>query len=549
MNFDVLIRNGRIVDGCGNPWFRGDLGVEGGKIKAIGKLEDSCANWVLDAEENIVSPGFVDSHSHSDFILPLKNHAEILEPFIRQGVTTFVTGNCGFSPAPLIRKNLDLLTKYSKFFCGDELDWSWDSMGDFLKYLDSNGVALNVANLLPHGGIRLAAMGFDSRRPNQSETVLMKRLVEESLQDGAFGMSTGLMYAPGMFTTTDEIVELAKILPKYNCIYTSHARGLSETLPQSIDEVIEIGKRAGCPVHISHFISLGRKNWHLLGTTLDSVERAREQGVDITFDTFPYTGGNTTAMTMCPPWAIENGVDGLIEYLGNPSMRAKIEKDINETVPTWPHWGTGYWSDNFVRNNGWDRLFAISITSQKNKHLEGLSFQEIAGHQGKRPFDAYADLLIQERGQVMILLLDESGDDENEEWMRRILLHPFCSIMTDSILTGSGRPIPGAYGTFPRMLGRYVRELKLIRLEEAIRKMTSLPAQRFGINDRGMIKEGNWADITIFDPDRIIDKASFEDPFRYSEGIKYVLINGKVVVGNDKFRPEMLAGKVLRKSV
>jgi N-acyl-D-amino-acid deacylase len=318
-------------------------------------------------------------------------------------------------------------------------------------------------------------------------------------------------------------------------------------LPQSINEIIEIGRMARCPVHISHLIALGKRNWHLLGTTLDSVEKARKQGVDITFDTFPYTGGNTTAMTMCPPWAIDNGVDGLIEYLQNPPMRAKIENDINGTVPTWPHWETGYWSDNFVRNNGWDRLFAISISNQKNKPFEGLSFQEIADRQGKRPFDAYADLVVEERGQVMILLLDESGDDENEEWMRKILLHPYCSVMTDSILTGSGKPIPGAYGTFPRLLGRYVRDLKLIRLEEAIRKITSLSAQRFGIKDRGMLKEGNWADITIFDPDRIIDRATFENPFQYSEGIKYVLINGKIVVENDKFHSDILAGKVLRK--
>ena len=548
MVFDVLVKNGKVVDGCGNPWFRADVGIKDSKVTALGKLEDIQAGQVIDAKGKIVSPGFIDLHSHSDFVLPLKNNAEIFEPFIRQGITTLVTGNCGFSPAPLVRKNLPLLKLYCSWACGDELEWSWESMGDFLDYLEGNGVALNVAHLVAQGGVRIAAMGFEARPANESEMGLMKRLVEESLQGGAFGLSTGLMYAPGMFTKPEEIVELAKILPQYNAVYTTHQRGLSETLIESTNELIETAQKAGCPSHISHLISAGKNNWPLIGQALDLVEKAREQGLDITFDTLPYTGGNTTALAICPPWTLEKGVDGLMQYLQDPSMRAKIEKDINETIPTWPHWETGYWSDNAVRSVGWDRLSPISIPSQKNKHLEGLSFQEIAEQQGKTPFDAYADLVVEEQGDVMILILGISGDDQNEEWLTRVLLHPLCSIMTDALLTGRGKPIPAAYGSFPRMLGRYARELGLIRLEEAIRKMTSLSAQRFGIKDRGMIREGNWADITIFDPDTIIDKATFEDPFHYPEGISHVLINGQVVLENGEYRSELHPGRVLRRS-
>ena len=548
MGFDTLIKNGKVVDGCGNPWFRADIGIKDGKIGAIGKLEDAQASKEIDAGGNTVSPGFIDAHNHSDFVISQKNNAEILEPFIRQGITTLFTGNCGFSPAPLIRENLPLVQAYSSFAYAGELEWSWESMGDFLDYLETNGVALNVANQAPQGAIRIAAMGFEARPANESEMSLMKRLVEESLQDGAFGLTTGLMYAPGMYARPDEIVELAKILPKYDALYNTHQRGLSETLLQSTNEAIETAKEAGCPVHISHLLALGKRNWPLIEKALDLVEKARTQGIDITFDTYPYTGGNTTALAICPPWALEKGVDGVLQYLQDPSMRAKIEKDIDETIPTWPHWETGYWSDNLVRSAGWDRLAAISIPSQKNKHLEGLSFQKIAEQQGKTPFDAYADLVVEEQGDVMILILDVSGDDQNEEEMMKILLHPLCSVMTDALLTGSGKPVPGAYGNFPRMLGHYVRELGLIRLEEAIRKMTSLSAQRFGIKDRGVIKEGNWADITIFDPETIIDKATFEDPFQYSEGINYVLINGHVVLENGEYRSSLRQGKVLRRS-
>jgi len=370
VGFDVLIRNGKVVDGCGNPWFRADLGIKDGKIEAIGKLEDAQASREIDAEGKTVSPGFIDPHSHSDFVLPLKNNAEIFEPFIRQGITTLVTGNCGFSPAPLVRENLPLLKLYCNWACGDELEWSWESMGDFLDYLEGNGVALNVAHLVAQGGVRIAAMGFEARPATEPEMGLMKRLVEESLQDGAFGLSTGLMYAPGMFTKPDEIVELAKILPQYNAVYTTHQRGLSETLLESTNELIETANKAGCLSHISHLISGGRKNWPKLGKALGLIEKAREQGLDITFDTYPYTGGNTTALALLPPWALEKGVDGVMQYLQDQSMRVKIEKDIKETIPIWPHWETGYWSDNIVREGGWDRLFAISIPSQKNKHLE-----------------------------------------------------------------------------------------------------------------------------------------------------------------------------------
>lgn len=547
MEFDLLIKNGRIVDGTGNPWYHADLGLRDGHIEAIGRLEGASAARQLDAAGNVVAPGFIDIHSHADFILPLKRHPEILGPFLRQGITTVVTGNCGYSTAPVNRDTLELLKAYTSFVKAEELPWSWRTMGEYFRVLDEQGIALNAIPLVAHGATRVAVMGFEGRAPSEEELARMKALVRQAMEEGANGLSSGLIYAPGMFSTTEELVELAKEVAPFDGIYTSHVRGSSETLLSAVKELIRVGEEAGVRVQHSHMEAFGRANWPKIEQALELHDEARSRGLDIGFDVIPYIAANTTLLASFPPWSLDGGVSKLIERLKDPTTRRRIKRDVEEMVPGWPPWLPGSWPHNLVGATGWDNIWAIWVDSEKNKPLEGRSFAQLGREMGKDPFDVAADLAIEEQGKVMALYFGVSGDLEGEDGLRRLLVHPRGSINTDAILIGKGLPHPAAYGSFPRVLGHYVRELRLMTLEDAVRKMTSLSAQRFGLRDRALLREGAWADITIFNPDTVADRATYLEPQRYPEGIEYVLVNGRVVVEKGVHHPELLAGRVLRR--
>jgi len=544
--FDLLIKEGKIMDGTGNPWYFGDVAVKGNKIEKIGSIDSSLAREVIDAKGLVVAPGFVEIHSHADFVLPLDKHPKILEPLVRQGVTTIVTGNCGYSPAPINPKTIELLKIYTTFLQATDLSWEWSDMKGYLDFIEKQGVAYNMIPLVSHGAIRIAIKGFEGGPATDSEKREMAKLAREAMEQGVFGLSCGLIYPPGMYSDTDELIAISKPLKDFGGVFTSHVRGSSETLLSATREIIRVGEQNEIGVEHSHFEAFGKEHWQKIDLALSLHDEARARGVDITFDVIPYIAANTTLLAVLPPWSLEGGVDKLIERLENKKLKSRINIDVEETVSGWPPWLPGAWPHNLVRATGWENIVIISVGSKANKHLEGKNLVEIGKGKKKTPFDAAVDLIIEEQGQVMALYFGVSGDMKGDEWLRKIISHPRASICTDAIITGRGLPHPATYGTFPKVLGYFCRDLRLFTMEEAVRKMTSANLQRFGIRDRGLIREECFADITIFDETIVSEKGTYLDPAHFPEGIKYVVINGTIVLQNSKYNSK-LCGYVLRK--
>jgi N-acyl-D-amino-acid deacylase len=546
--YDLVVRGGHVVDGTGNPWFRADVGINEGRISRVGNLDGSDAARVIDATGLVVAPGFVDIHSHADFVLPLPNHMEILAPFMEQGITTLVTGNCGLSTAPLCTANASFIRDYTAFFQADGFCFAWESVAEYLDYLEESGTGFNVVTLTSHGAARIAVMGFAAGQPTPDQMSEMQRLVGKSLEEGAFGLSAGLIYAPGMYASTDELVEITKPLIPCQGVFTCHVRGSSETGILSTEEIIEIARRNGVPVEHSHIEQFGEPYWSQIDTVIERHEAARAEGLDVTFDVIPYTTANTTLTACFPPYAFEGGLERFVERLQDPQERERLRHDVENMTSEWPTWRPGTWPHNLVRATGWKNIILMWAASQANSRYAGKSFAEIAEDRGSTPFDAAADLLVQESGAALALYVGVSGDLDNEEGLKKFLAHPHCAINTDAILTGRGIPHQAAYGAFPRVLGRYVREQKLMRLEEAVRKMTSLSCRRFNIQDRGLVKEGFWADLTVFDPDTVSDNTTFLTPAVKPTGIGYVLVNGRVMVDDGRLLKDAVpAGHVLRR--
>ena len=546
--YDLVLKNGKIVDGTGNPWYMADVGILGEKIAKIGVISPEEAKTVIDVKGLVVSPGFIDSHSHADFVLPLKDHMEVLGSYLQQGITTLVVGNCGLSPAPINPSNLELLKNYTEFLLAGDIGWNWTSMGGYLEELDHSGVGYNIVPLVSHGAVRIAVMGFEAGPPNGVQIKEMQDLVAQSMEEGAFGLSAGLIYAPGMFASTDELVEITKPLIPYHGVFTCHIRGSSETGIEATKEIIEIGKINGIPVEHSHIEAFGEKNWKHIDEQIALHESARKEGVDILFDVIPYVAANTTLLACFPPYAFEGGMERFIERLKDPDQRQKIKKAVENMVSEWPTWLPGRWPHNLVRATGWKNIWLIWVPGEKNACYVGKSMEEIGKLQDKEPFDAAVDILINENGAAMALYFGVSGDLDGDEGLKKFLAHPNGAINTDAIVTGSGVPHPAAFGAFPRVLGQYVREQKLLSLEEAVRKMTSLTAQRFSIHDRGLIQEGMQADITIFDEENVYDNATYTESDKRPTGIEYVFMNGQPVLEKGVMDKEMRAGKVLRHS-
>jgi N-acyl-D-amino-acid deacylase len=524
---DLKIEGGTVIDGTGSPGWRADVGVRDDTIVAVGDLSRESAGRGLRASGLAVAPGFIDVHSHSDWRLWGNRRAESK---IRQGVTTEIVGNCGFSPAPVAPEFLEDLKSFA-LYLPRGLDFHWRSVGEYLRAFDGEGCALNVAQLVGHGTLRIAAMGFARRPPTGRELALMQRLLAEGMEGGAWGLSTGLIYAPGSFATTEEIVAVAGAAARGRGIYASHIRGEGATLLAAVGEAIRVGRENAMPVQISHIKAAGRPNWGGVARALALVDAARAEGLDVMADVYPYTASGTTLKTLLPDWTLEGGVEALLGRLGDPAARARIRHDI-EAPPAGP---------GLAERVGWDNIMISSCGPRPD--AEGRRLSEIAAARGLDPLEAVFGLLRDAAGSASVILfqLDEAD-------VRCALGHPAVMIGSDGSAlapaAGAGKPHPRSYGTFPRVLGEYARAQRVLSLAQAVHKMTGLPAQRLGLADRGRVAVGAKADLVMFDPARVADQATYGDPQRYPLGIEHVLVNGRFVV-RDGEHSGSLPGRVL----
>lgn len=521
--FDLVIKNGRILNGSGNTWYYSDIGINNDIISFIGKIDEH-SDTIIDATGLIVAPGFIDIHNHSDTPILVDPRAMSA---ITQGVTTIVIGNCGTSASPMNQRLREIRKKYWEVDLAPGFSYDWSDLDSYVKKVETRGVSLNVATLTGHGTMRQCIMGNDSRAPTISELTDMKDLLRESLRQGSFGLSTGLIYAPSQFADTEEIIELAKELRPFNALYVSHIRGEGKTVIPAVSEAIRIGKEAKVRVQISHFKVTGSKNWRISEKTLDLVEEARNRKIDVDFDQYPYASSSTSLSSLLPPWIHEGGVENLLERIKDPMIIEKVRLDPMEEM------------------EDWSKL--LIVNSRNTPQYEGFTLLDISERLREDPTDVMCNLLTANEGHVMIVLHEMDEYD-----VRKIMSHPLGMVGSDGraiapdSIYGRGLCHPRYYGTFPRILAHYVRDEKVINLQEAVRKMTSAPARRLGMTDRGLLLEGMKADITIFDPIKIRDKATFKEPHQYSEGIEYVIINGIFTIKKGIFT-EKYPGKVLRK--
>ncbi|HEX9759450.1 MAG TPA: D-aminoacylase [Candidatus Acidoferrales bacterium] len=492
--FDVVLRNGRIIDGSGNPWYVADVGIRDGRIAAIGRLcapNAPCnAKRELDATGLVIAPGFIDVHAHVEGSI---NRIPTADNFLHDGVTSIITGNCGSSQTEL---------------------------APWFARLRESGISLNLGTLVGHNAVRRAVMGTEQRDPTPDEQTRMEALVEQAMGDGAVGFSTGLIYIPGTYSKTPEVVGLAKAAGRHNGVYASHMRNESEAIFAAIEEALHIGRESGMPVQISHFKIATRQSWGMSDRTIAAVEAARAAGLDVTVDQYPYTAGATNLGILLPSWALAGGTEEINKRLADPAVRQRIAGEM-------PGW--------IMKFAGRDRLdFAVVGRAGWDASLEGKSIAQINREWKRREVleDEIQTVLdiMQKGGAGVIYHLMDEGDVE------RILRYPYTMVASDAgvIEFGRGAAHPRGYGTNARVLGRYVRERGVLRLEEAIRKMTSLPAQRFRLTDRGLVRPGMWADLVVFDAATVNDAATYEKPHAYSVGFRYVLVNGEVVVADGK---------------
>jgi N-acyl-D-amino-acid deacylase len=522
--FDLILRGGRVLDGAGNVDVLTDVAVENGRIAALGRLDAAEARERVEVTGLTVCPGFVDVHCHSD-ALPFAS--DPLPAKILQGVTTEVNGNCGSTAFPLLPETAELLKEQQAGLFSDT-PWDWLRAGEFFESLERAGPVSNIAQLVGHGTLRVAAFGFQNRPPTDDELKTMRRLLAESLADGAVGLSSGLIYSPGFYSQTPELVALAEVMRGSGRPYCSHVRGETATLFQAHSEAIEIGERAGVPVQHSHLKAAGRANHGRAGDLLRLLEEARERGVEVTGDAYPYDAGSTRMAALLPPWSQEGGREMMLERLTTPADRERIKLDFQNGIPGW---------ENLAGAGGWEKVRVSSAES--NQTYLGKSIQQIADERGNDPVDVLCDVLVEERGRptIVVTMMDEPD-------VRQILVHPLVMIGSDAIIT-RGKPHPRTWGTYPRVLGHYAREVGLFSQAEAVRKMTSLPAQKFGLWDRGLVRPGLAADLVIFDRKTVLDRATHEDPERAPVGLPHVIVNGVFAVRDGQYTGAR-AGQVLR---
>lgn len=506
---DILFRNGRILDGSGSPWFSADLGIKDGKISLVRNRIESEATDTVDLSGNILCPGFVDTHTHSD--LRLFAHPEEAEK-LYQGITTALLGQDGLSVAPLDDPNKKPMMQRVSGLLGTYLEtWPWNTMAEYLAAVEARSSAVNTAMLAPHGAIRAMVVGWGNRPATSEEISNMKSLLAESLSQGACGLSTGLIYPPGMYADRAELVELCKTTGEHGGFFVVHMRNEGDYLLDSIREVGGICLDANCPLHISHLKVAGKKNWGNAVLALGLIESFRERGLEVTFDQYPYIAGSTMLDALIPPRFHAGGTVHLLEELKKTAIRNDIRKIQAETAGE--HW------ENWIASCGWEGIMINSVKTEKNKFIEGKTISRIAEQIRKDPLDVVCDLLIEENNAVTMTQFYGCEDD-----LKEIMKSPYMMLCSDAII--GGKPHPRAFGSTARFLGKYVRDEKVMPLGEAIRKMTYSPCRRMGLMDRGLIREGMVADITVFNPDIIIDKGTFTEPCQHPVGIEYVLVGG-----------------------
>jgi N-acyl-D-amino-acid deacylase len=530
-SFDLIITNGHIIDGTGSPWYSGDIGIREGKIVAIGNLSQAERKRSIDAHGMVVAPGFIDMLGQSEDTILVDPR---LPSKIYQGITTEVTGEGG-SAAPLNDAIVQAdKTKYEHL----KITPDWRTFRQYFVRLEKQGIGINVADYVGATQVRRVVLGDADVQPTPEQLERMKSLVRDAMHDGAVGVSTSLEYAPAPYAKTEEIIALASEASKFGGIYATHMRSEGDAITASIDETARIGREAHIPVEIWHLKVAGKANWHRMPEILAQINAARAQGIDISADTYAYTAWSNDFSAFIPPWAHDGGDAKLIERLKDPATRARIRKDMLTPSKTW--------------DNEWNEIpgpESVLITAVQNRKLlplQGKTLADIAKSQNKDPIDALCDLLIEDDAFTSVAVFGMSEDD-----VVLALQQPWVSINNDSSgaspegLLGEEHPHPRSYGTFPRILRKYVREEKKLTLQDAIRKFSALPAQRMHFTDRGVLKAGMWADVVIFDPNTIKDVATFEEPNQLSQGMEYVLVNGVPVIEQGKMT-EKLPGKVLR---
>jgi len=531
-SYDLIIEHGQIVDGSGNPWFYSDVGVSGDRVARIGDLGLARAGRRIDATGMIVAPGFIDMLGQSELNLLIDPRAESK---LFQGITTDVTGEGG-SAAPLndyaVKEIEPLLTHF-------KVTADWRSLGDYFNRLERSRSAINLATYVGATQVRQCILQDDNRPPTASELQQMKNLVERAMQDGAVGISSALIYAPAFYAKTDELIELARVAAKYGGTYATHMRNEGNSEMEAIDEAIKIGREARIPVEIFHLKVAGKQNWGNMAAVIKKIEDARAAGIDITADQYPYTAGATSLGASIPPWAHEGGTDQFIARLRDPATRERLKREMRAA--------SSQWENLFLGSGGGQGVLVCSVLNRSLSKYEGKRVSEIANMMGSSDeIDALMDLVIADRDQAGAIYFMMSEDD-----VQLAMKQPWVSVGTDfgaTCTTGplaEGRAHPRGYGSFPRILGHYVRDLKLMRLEDAIRKMTRLAANRVHLEGRGLLEAGAFADIVVFDPGQVRDLATYEDPNRPSIGMTYVIVNGQLEIDGGR-QTAALAGRPLK---
>ncbi|HKR58232.1 MAG TPA: D-aminoacylase [Pyrinomonadaceae bacterium] len=531
VDYDLVIRNGTIVDGSGRPRYKADIAIKSDRIVRIGDLKTAAAGRTIDANGLVVTPGFIDMLGQSETYV-------LIDPRVMSkvmmGVTTEITGE-GDSIAPL---NDRLVKEQEDFNRRFDLKLDWHTLGEYFQRLEKQGSGVNLGTFVGATQVRAYVMGFDNRSPTAAELAEMKRLVAAAMEDGALGLSTSLQYVPARFAKTDEIVALAKVARQYGGIYATHQRSEANALDESLKEVFTIARQARIPVEIWHLKTAYQKNWGRMPEVLRKIAAARRQGLDITADIYPYIAGSTSLSASLPPWAQEGGAEKMLNRLRDAETRQRLKREISADAKDW--------ENIYLGSGGSPGILIGSVVNRELESLQGKRLSEIAQEQNKDPLDALFDLILADHAQTGAIYFMMSEKD-----LLAAMRSPFVSFCTDSGARATDGPLsrakshPRGWGSYPRVLGRYVREQNVITLEKAVQKMTGMPAKRVGLKDRGLLREGMFADIAVFDPVTVIDRATFEAPNQYPGGVSYVIVNGQLSVDEGK-RTSALAGRPLR---
>jgi N-acyl-D-amino-acid deacylase len=511
--FDLIIRGGDVIDGSGAPARVADVGVRAGRIEHVGDLSAAVAPDELDARGLVVSPGFIDVHTHSDLACFLGSDDEAVKlASVRQGVTTEVIGNCGWTPFPAVPQRRQEILEHVASVFGPAAR-TFDSVADYRTAMAEQPLPTNLAPLVGHGTIRASVLGLEQVPADAAAVAAMSRSLEQALDEGAFGLSTGLVYPPGVYSDSEELVTLARVVASRGRIYTTHMRNEVDRVLEAVEEGLDVARRTGATVQLSHLKVAGRQQWGTIGDVLERIEQARADGYDVSGDAYPYTAGSTLLRAVLPPWVNAGGVTSMLERLGDSEIRRRIAGEYESGLPGW---------QNFVAAAGWDGIVVASAAGRTD--VEGRSIAELAAEAGEIPADTAARLIVECRGEIVAVLHMMAEED-----VRALIGDAHVLIGSDAI------PLPGAThprtaGTFARVLGHYVREQRLSELPSAIRRMTSVPAERFGVGRRGRLEDGYAADIVVFDPDTVLDGAGYTDSLRAPEGVRAVLVAGTAVI-------------------